>query len=445
MKKKYLSIFAFVPIASMMLFTNSTLALDNTTQPTSGASTTSTAVSATSTSTTSTTGTSATSTTGTSATSTTGASTTSTTGASTTSTTGASATSTSDSSATTGTSGTSTTSADTSTLNLSLDDALKMVETGNSTIKLDDSEIQILDRQNQEALARHSANAPVVDEDSKKDLDLNYKRSQWNLDNEKHQRDTDLKDAKVRVTNEYEDILNYQQEAQNYQTQLTNLATQIDKMNLQIKLGLQIPSAVDSLNAAKSGLEAKQKGVLNSSDSEMLSLKQDLGIDLGRNVVLTSSLIPYTKFDDSDLDNKIAQAIQNNYDLKKYQEDIDISQIEYSIDKVFEDTMSADQVELSIEDKKATLANISNNQLVQLRTDYNSLKSLENTIAAAQLTVEADKINIDVMQKNIDAGKSTILDMITLQNALLNDQFTLQQDINQYMTDAANFQNSLDD
>ncbi|AFM43240.1 hypothetical protein Desaci_4396 [Desulfosporosinus acidiphilus SJ4] len=423
MKKKYLSMLVFVPIASIMLFSNSTLALDNAAQSTSSSSSTGTTQPAASTST---------------------------------STSGTSSTGSSDSSTATGTAGTSDASAtgtstnsaapaDTSTLSLSLDDAVKMVETGNSTIKLDDSEIKVLDKQNQQDLARHDAHAPVVDEDSRKDQDLNYKRSQWSLDNAKHQRDTDLKNLRVQVTNEYENILNYQQEAENYQTQLNNLDTQIDKMNLQIKLGLQIPSAIYALNAGKSGLEAKQKGVLNSINSEMLTLKQDLGIDLNRDVVLTSSLVPFTKFDDSDLNNKIAKAIQNNYDLQKYQQDIDISQIEYEIDMVFEDSMSADQVQLSIEDKKATLADISNNQLVQLRSDYNSLKTLENTVSADQLTVEADKINIDVMQKNIDAGKSTILDMISLQNTLLNDQFTLQQDVNSYMTAAANYQNSLDD
>ena len=33
--------------------------------------------------------------------------------------------------------------------------------------------------------------------------------------------------------------------------------------------------------------------------------------------------------------------------------------------------------------------------------------------------------------------------MIALQNTLLNDQFTLQQDINAYTTAGINFQNSL--
>ncbi len=399
MKKSYLTLFALVLSASIAFSTHTTMALDGVAQPTAApASTDSAATDNTST--------------------------------------GAGST---------GSTEPATPPADTSTLNLSLEDALKAIETGNSDLKLTDSQIQIYDKQNQQNLAQRDANTLVTDEDSKKVHDLNYKRSQWTLDNAKHDRDTQLKNLKVQVTNEYENVLTFQQQADNYKTQLANLDTVINQVNLQIKLGLQIPSAINSYNAQKSKLEAAQKAILNSIDSSMITLKQDLGIDINRNLVLTSSLTPYSKFDDSDLDNQIANAIKNNYDIQRYTQDIDISQIEHDIDFYYDDTQVADQIELSIEDKKATLANLAVTKEVSLRTAYNSLKSLENTIEADKLTVEADQINIDTMQKNIDVGKSSSLDMITLQNTLLNDQNTLQQDINTYMTAVANFQNSLDE
>ncbi|WP_243450390.1 TolC family protein [Desulfosporosinus sp. Sb-LF] len=334
--------------------------------------------------------------------------------------------------------------ADNSTLNLSLEDALKSVETGNSTLKLTDSQIEIYDKQNEQTLARQNANIPVVDEDSKKDLSLNYKRTQWTLDNAKHDRDTKLKALKVQITNEYEGVLTLRQQAENTKKQLANLETIINQVNLQIKLGLKIPSDIYSYNAQKTRLEASVKAITNTVNSSMITLKQDLGIDINRNVILTSDPIQYTVFDEKDIYGRITKATQDNYDLKKYKEDIDISQIEYDIDFFYDDTMVADQVQLGIEDKKAKLQTLPVNQEVQLKTAYNSLKSLENTIEADKLAVEADQINVDVMQKSIDAGKMSSLDMIALQNALLNDQFTLQQDTNTYMTAAMNFQNSLD-
>ncbi|MGC7869897.1 TolC family protein [Desulfosporosinus sp. SYSU MS00001] len=406
MKKSYLALIALVVSASLMVSTHNTLALENAAQPTSSNSSAG-AITTTSNASSNTT----------------------------TSTAAENPSQQSDS---------STQPADTTTLNLSLEDALKDIETGNTSLKLADSELQIYDKQNQQALARHT-NATVSDEDSRKDRDLNYKRSQWTLDNAKHDRDNLLKTLKVQVTNEYETILTYQQQADSLKTQLANLDKMIEQANLRIKLGLDIPASINTYNANKSKLEAAQKMALDNVSNSMISLKNDLGIDLDRNVVLTSSLIPYTKFDDSDVNNLIAKAIQNDYDVQKYQQDIDISQIEYNIDFYYDDTQSADQVQLSIEDKKSTLTDLPKTKLVQLRTDYNTLITKEYKIEADKLAVQADQVNIDVMQKNIDAGKSSSADILTLQDTLLNDQVTLQQDINDYMAAVGNYQVSLDD
>jgi len=186
-------------------------------------------------------------------------------------------------------------SADNSTLNLLLEDALKSIETGNRALQLTDSKILIYEKQNQQALARHNAGTPVVDEDSKKERDLNYKRTQWTLNNAKHDRETQLKVLKVQVINAYQNILNLQQQSANFKAQLVNLDTVINQINLQINLGLKVPSSIYSYTAQKSKLEAAQKAVLNSIESAMIALKQDLGIEINRNVILTSSPIQYTK------------------------------------------------------------------------------------------------------------------------------------------------------
>lgn len=182
---------------------------------------------------------------------------------------------------------------------------------------------------------------------------------------------------------------------------------------------------------------------LHAMNSSMNTLKQDLGIDLNRPVVLTSPIVTYTKFDDADIDNKITKSAQTTYDIQKYQQDIEISQIEHDIDFYYNDN-NTDTIELSIEDKKATLENLPVTTELNLRKAYNDLKSLENTIESDRLTVEADQINIDIMQKNIEVGKSSNLDLLALQSTLLTDQNTMQKDVIAYMTAAANFQNSLE-
>ena len=331
--------------------------------------------------------------------------------------------------------------ADNSVLSFTLEEAIKYAETGNPSLRLADSRLAILDRQNEQAWAVQRV-VIVQDIDSRKAKELNHKRAHWTLDNAKHDREVQLKDLRVQITNSYQNILALQQQVDNYTAQLANLDTVISQINLQIELGLRIPTEVLAYTAQKSALEAAQKAVLSSADSAMIVLKQDLGIDVNREIVLTSELMPYTKFDDSDLEEMIAEAIRNHYDYQRYERDIEITDIEYRINFQFSDP-ATDQVELSIEDKKGTLANLPVNLEVGFRTAYNNIKSLENTIAANELTLEADQINIGVMQKNIDVGRAGDLEMISLQNTLLSNRLTLQQNVIAHTTAVENLKNSL--
>ncbi|AGA70611.1 hypothetical protein Desdi_3217 [Desulfitobacterium dichloroeliminans LMG P-21439] len=330
-----------------------------------------------------------------------------------------------------------------SVLRLSLEDALKSIETGNSTLQLTDSKILIYEKQYQQALARHNANYSEVDEDSAKARKLNHKRTLWTLENAKHDRDTQLENLKVLITNQYQSILALQQQEANLKVQLKNVDTLINQLNLQIDLGMTIQSQIYSLNAQRSSLEAGLKATQNSVKSSMIAFKRDLGIDLNREVVLTSDLLTYEKFDDAKLEEQIAKAIENDYDNQRYEQDIELTQIEYDI-AFYYDNPSADQFQISVEDKKATLEALPVTKQVSLRTAYNDLKSLENSIEAARLAVEADKINMEILQKKIDVGVSSSIEIIEIQNKLLNDQYALLQDINSYMAAKASFTNSLD-
>ncbi|NMA68178.1 MAG: TolC family protein [Desulfitobacterium sp.] len=334
-------------------------------------------------------------------------------------------------------------SEDLSTLRLSLENALEMVETGNSTFRLTDDKIAIYERQYEQALAVHLANYSEVDEKSAKGRRLNHKRALWTLENAQYDREKQLKDLKVQVANQYQNILALQEQVKTFEKQIENVDTLIEQLNLQIDLGLGIESQVLALKAQKSSLEAGLAAAQNNIKSSMIALKRDLGININREVILTSDLLPYKKFDDSNLNKRIKEAIENDYDKKRYEEDIELTEIEYKIAFDY-DNPAADQLQISIEDKKATLEALPITKEVALRTAYNNLKSMENSVEAAKLAVEADQINIELLQKKIDAGVSSSIEIIELQTKLLNDQYTLLQSINSYMTAVANFENSLD-
>lgn len=333
---------------------------------------------------------------------------------------------------------------DTSTLKLSLEDVLKLVETGNSTWKLTKDKIVIYERQYEQALGLHNANYDETDEDTAKRKWLNHKKALWTLENAKHDQEEQIKNLKAQITNQYQNILAAQQQVKTLNAQLNNVDTLIDQVKLQVDLGMSIQSQLSAMNAQRSSLEAGLKAVQNSISSSMIALKRDLGINVDRYVLLTSALTPYSKFDDSKLKDRIAKTIENDYDKKRYEEDIELTEIEYKIAFRYSNMTAADQFQISIEDKKATLEALPVAKEVSLRTAYNNLKSLENTIHAAQLTVEADQIDMDILQKKIEVGTASPLEIIEPQNKLLNDQYTLLQNINSYMTAAASFENSLE-
>ncbi|WP_018212314.1 TolC family protein [Desulfitobacterium hafniense] len=328
-------------------------------------------------------------------------------------------------------------------LRLSLEDAFKMIEAGNNTLKLTDSKIAIYEKQYEQAKARYDANYAEVDENSAKERRLNPKKTLWTLEDAKHDREKQIKDLKVQIANQYQNILALEQQAKSYEAQIKNVDTLIDQIKLQIDLGMSTESQIHSMNAQRSLLEAGLKAAQNSIKSSMIALKRDLGIDIDRQVVLTSDLVQYEKFNDSNINELVAQAVENDYDKKRYEQDIELTEIEYKIASDYS-TGTADQLQITVEDKKATLEALPVTKEVSLRTAYNSLKSLENSVEAAKLAVEADKINIEIMQKKIDAGVSSSIEIIELQNKLLNDQYTLLQNIISYMTSVSSFENSLE-
>jgi predicted nucleic acid-binding Zn-ribbon protein len=335
-----------------------------------------------------------------------------------------------------------------SSLSLSLDDAVSRVETGYNQIVLDDQYIQILDRQYQEALAtqqslQQTQGSSIVETDME-NLKYNAPNALYNLNNQKHQRDIDLKNAKVTVTNEYESILAAQMQVEYIKQEIASLQKDMDSINAKIQVGVDKPSDIEPDKATMATYQASLSSAQNGIQSSMISLKNDLGIDLNTQLILTSKPMTYTKYDDTNLDGKIQTAIQDSYTMKSLQQQIDNTKILYSIYQEYSDG-NADSTQINIEALQNQLNQTPNNITVQLKTQYNSLKSLQNTIEADNLGIEAAQINFNTTQQNYNQGQATSLDVIKAQLQVSNAKNTLQQDVISYMTASMNFQNALEE
>lgn len=345
-------------------------------------------------------------------------------------------------------SATSSNTAAPSSLSISLDDALNMVEKGNTQIILDDKDIEILNKQYQEAIAyqqkEQETASDTMTEDDALTLKYNVPVALYNLNNEKHQRDTDLKNTKVTVTNEYESILAAQMNVNYINEEIANLQKDMDSINAKIGVGLAKASDIEPDKATMATYQASLSSAQSGIQSSMITLKNDLGIDLDTQLTLTSTPIDYVKYDDTNIDGKIQDSIKNSYSIQSLNQQIQNTQLQYDIFKNYGDGQMNSE-EITIETEQSQLQQMPNNIEVQLETAYNSLKSLENTVEADKLNIEAAQINVNTVQANYNLGQATYLDVSNAQLKLSQAQNTLQQDIISYMTASENFQNSLQD
>lgn len=337
--------------------------------------------------------------------------------------------------------------ADTSVLNLSLEDALKRVENSYNPIVLDDRYIEILDRQyRQSVVYQKSLKQNISDPtevDDAKTLKLNVPVALYNLNSKKHEREVNLKSAKVAIMNKYESILAAQLNIDYINEEISKLYKEMDSVNAKIKVGLAKASDIEQFKATIATYEASLSSAQSQLKSSMISLKSDLGINLNTEIILTSTPISYIKFENTNINKNIQAAIENSYSIKALQQQIENTQIEYDIYDRYSD-INKDSTEIKLEGLKNQLDQMPKSIEVQLKIQYNALKSLENVIKADELTIEAAEINLNVAQQTYNIGQSVYLDVLSSQLQLLKAKNALKQDIISYMTAVANFQNSLE-
>lgn len=330
-----------------------------------------------------------------------------------------------------------------STLNLSLEDALKRVENSYNQIVLDDRYIEILDRQYHQALAYKDSLNNTIEIDGAKTFELNVPVALYNLNNKKHEREVNLKTAKVAITNEYQNILAAQQNINYINEEISKLLKEMDSVNAKINAGLAKASDIEQFKATRATYEANLSSAQSKMKSSMISLKNDLGIDLNTEVALTSKPVEYVKFNESLVYKKIQTAIENSYSIKALKQEIENTKIEYDIYDRYSDG-NKDATEIKLEELKNKLEQMPNSMEVKLRTQYNTLKSLENSVEADKLNIEAAEINLKIAQENYNLGKTTYLDLLDEEVKLSKAKNTLQQDIISYMTAVATLESNLE-
>lgn len=336
-------------------------------------------------------------------------------------------------------------------ISLSLEDALKKVETDNPELKLMDMKIAIADTEYWQSLddadaAKDKFSKTIEDKiANEKVKQIDWQRKLITLNNLKYDRNEKLKSLKLDITKQYMSLQLSQKDIENSQIDLTNLDTKINDMLLKVKLGLVREIDVKSLQAQRLTMQSqidKSKGQL---EIDMLSFKNALGIDTKTNLYLFPVQKEYATFNDYDIANRIAAALAKSHDVENAQKDYDLTVLEKDITAKYYDYVpsTVKDLETTVVDKASTLDNTKRSVEASLWTAYYNLKSLEDSVEIARLNVAIDELNLQITQAKVKAGQATAATESNDKLTLEKQKASFQKAINDYMITIDEFVNQL--
>ncbi|MDF2521902.1 MAG: hypothetical protein K0R84_2530 [Clostridia bacterium] len=331
---------------------------------------------------------------------------------------------------------------------LSLEEAVKSIESNNPDIKLIDRKIIIVERQYRDALARadyatgKTSTVQSINTSYRKDELLNWKKSLYTLNNLKHDRQDNLRSLASSVTKQYLDALLTQEDIKNIQYEIDNLDKSIKQLEARVSLGTAKESDVKSLEAQKIQLVSQLNSTRRQLNLDLLQLKRDLGILATTNIYLMPVERELKLFNDKDIDIRIAKALENNYEIEKKRQELELTKLEYNIimnNAIVNLPPEANSLETSIKDKEAALGEELLSQEASLWSTYYNLKNLEDNIEIEKLNVETSQINFDMVSAKVEIGMLTELDLAKARLDLSKQKINLERAINEYMLAADNF------
>lgn len=354
----------------------------------------------------------------------------------------------------------STSTADTSSavgngsgVGFTLDDLLNNIEKNNIQIQMDDQKILLYQRQ----FDRDKQNASLSDDKSsinypngqyaavKIMIDVTPKLDEQNIKNAQYARDDDLENIKFSVKGKYLDAVNCQRQINIINAQIENIDKQIEQVNAKIQQGQLTSDALQSLEVQKSNFIASLNTPKAQLQEYMLNIKQAVNMDLNIDITLQEVENPFVVFDDSNIQSKIDQAVNNSYDIAKITNNIAILKIQEDIYKQYSYNDATGEVSTGLQIQQAE-NNIYTTQLqkkVDLWNDYYTLKNSEDSVNTEQIKVDNAEMNYNNALAKVQAGVLTNVELDSYALALESEKINLKNAQDNYMILSEKFQYNL--
>jgi outer membrane protein TolC len=340
--------------------------------------------------------------------------------------------------------------ADNSTLNLTMNDAIDNIEKNNTEINLMKDKLNPLNNQydlDHDLSISLKTDTPGI---NKMQVEVQQLitplKDEQNVKNQKYAIDVRLNNIKFDTERQYLNILTCNDQIDNINKTLTNIDEQIKKLQEQINLGLATADSLDTLNVQKSQLMTQIDSINASIDNSMLIIKQYLNIDLNRNLILTASKKDFVKFDDTNIEDQIKQALQKDYGISEAQLSIDLADQQKKIYTQLDNDSSGNlsNAESSLLSAQNALVTTNVSAKSNLLNKYYTLKSDENAVETQVLSEQSAQADYDKAKSNYDNG---MIDKVTLDTTALalDKQKNLdQRATNEYMIIQEEFKYMLD-
>lgn len=329
---------------------------------------------------------------------------------------------------------------------ITLEEALDSIETVNPEIQLLDKKIDLLNSQYEKDKGLSSFPDGEIDT---VDYDLqqkyNFKESLNNLNNAKSDRSERTKTIKNDLKKQYLNALCDQKDIDIINKSIENLNNKIDIQNTKIDAGIATENSVESLNTQKSNLQTSLNQINAQLQSELLTIRQYLNLNMSQQITLTNTSEDYVKFDDSNIDDRIQNAVDKNPEIVKQENSLDLLKSKTGIYTdyyaKYENQVKAFQI--NINQSRMALDNSEINTQIGLWQSYYNLKNAENSVDAEKANLENAENDLKIAESSYDAGSTDKTAVDDANTALEQQENKLDRAVDNYMVVCESFENSL--
>jgi hypothetical protein len=260
-------------------------------------------------------------------------------------------------------------------------------------------------------------------------------QDQQNIDDEKNSKDETINSIKFDLEKQYMNAITAKNQADNINKNITDLNEQIKQTQAKIDLGQLTKDSVNPLNVQKSQLLSQLSSPYIQEQQSILNIKKYLNIDLNSTLNLATAKKDFTKFDDTDIESKIKDAVQKDYNLSSIQKNIDIQKIQVDIQTkyAYNSLTEPKNSQLTLQDLQNKIEDTGTNLDVNLWKAYYTLKNDEDNVQSQVVAQESAQMNYDKANESFNNGIIEKVALDSAELALNTQKVATQKAINDYM------------